>query len=172
MRIKVRLSPAGIKQAQKELKAYKSSFDKRLREFVNRLAEEGLQVAKLRFSTAAYDGDNDVVVRVEQDGTKAKIIASGKAVLFIEFGTGVSYREHDSWLYAHGTYGDKKGANPNGWVYAGEPGTGGQLVTDRKGNPKEGVYHTKGNPPAEAMWDATTAMDTRIQLIWDEVMRR
>lgn len=172
MRIKVRLSAAGVKQAQKELRQYRTALNKRIKEFAKRLAEEGCNVAKLRFSSAAYDGDNDVSVVVEQDGTKARIIASGKSVLFIEFGTGAAYPEHPSGMYAHGTYGAGKGANKNGWVYAGQPGTGGQPVTDRKGNVKEGVYRTKGNPPAEAMWTATTEMAAKIQQIWDEVMRQ
>lgn len=170
MRIKVRLSPAGVKQAQKELKQYRTLLNSRLKEFARRLAEEGYQVAKLRFSSAVYDGENDVSVVLEQDGTKARIVASGKSVLFIEFGTGVAYPEHPSGMYAHGTYGSKKGANPKGWVYEGEPGTGGQPVTDRKGNVKAGVYRTKGNPPAEAMWSATTEMVAKIEQIWHEVM--
>lgn len=165
MRIKVRLSPKGIKQAQRELQEYRQALNSRLQEFARRLAMEGYEVARLRFSSAAYDGDNDVTVRVESNGTKARIIASGKSVLFIEFGTGVSYPEHPSGEFAHGTYGKGKGKNPNGWAYRGEPGTGGKQIPGR-----DGVYRTKGNPPAEAMWGATTKMAESVERIWREVM--
>lgn len=165
MRIKVRLSPKGIKQAQRELQEYRQALNSRLREFARRLAMEGYEVARLRFSSAAYDGDNDVTVRVELNGTKARIIASGKSVLFIEFGTGVAYPEHPSGEFAHGTYGKGKGKNPNGWAYRGEPGTGGKPIPGR-----DGVYRTKGNPPAEAMWGATTKMAESVERIWREVM--
>lgn len=165
MRIKVRLSQKGIKQAQRELQEYRQALNSRLQEFARRLAMEGYEVAKLRFSAAEYDGDNDVTVRVEQNGTKARIIASGKSVLFIEFGTGVAYPEHPSGEFAHGTYGKGKGKNPNGWAYRGEPGTGGKPIPGR-----DGVYRTKGNPPAEAMWGATTKMAESVERIWREVM--
>lgn len=165
MRIKVRLSPKGIKQAQRELQEYRKALNRRLQEFARRLAMEGYEVARLRFSSAAYDGDNDVTVRVELNGTKARIIASGKSVLFIEFGTGVLYPEHPSGEFAHGTYGKGKGKNPNGWAYRGEPGTGGKQIPGR-----DGVYRTKGNPPAEAMWGATTKMAESVERIWREVM--
>lgn len=165
MRIKVRLSEKGIQQARKELQAYKAAVNERMKEFSRRLAMEGYEVARIRFSAAQYDGDNDVTVRVEQDGKKARIIASGKSVLFIEFGTGVEYPEHPSGEFAHGTYGKGKGKNPNGWAYRGEPGTGGKPIPGR-----DGVYRTKGNPPAEAMWGATTKMVESVERIWREVM--
>lgn len=165
MRIKVRLSPQSIKQAQKEIQEYKAALNSRLQEFAKRLAMEGYEVARMRFSTAQYDGDNDVTVRVEQNGTKARIVASGKSVLFIEFGTGVAYPEHPSGEFSHGTYGKGKGKNPNGWAYRGEPGTGGKPIPGR-----DGVYRTKGNPPAEAMWGATTKMAESVERIWREVM--
>lgn len=166
MIIKVRLSPQGIKDAQAELKQYKERVNKRLETFIARLVKEGYDIASVKFTSALYDGDNDVTVRVEQNGRGAKIIASGKAVLFIEFGSGVAYPVHASGMYSHGTYGKGKGANPTGWVYKGEKGTGGYPISGRSG-----VYRTKGNPPAEAMWDATREMAERYRQIWLEVMR-
>lgn len=173
MRIKVRLSQKGIKQAQRELHEYRQALNSRLQEFVRRLTLEGYEVAKLKFSAAAYDGDNDVTVRVEQNGTKARIIASGKSVLFIEFGTGTTHAEHPSGMFAHGTFGKGYGDSnkyPHGWVYSGPKGTGGLPVLDKDGNERPGVYRTKGNPPAEAMWGAVTKMAESVERIWREVM--
>lgn len=163
MRIKVSLSPNGIKQAQKQLAEYKAALKSRLEIFVKRLCEEGVDVARVRFDSAAYDGENDVTVDFNQRGTKATVYAAGKAVAFIEFGTGVSYAEHPSGMFAHGTYGKGKGKNPNGWTYKGKQGTSGKLVRD-------GVYRTKGNPPAMAMWSATEEMAMKVTTIWYEVM--
>ena len=170
MIIKVKLSPSGIKKAQSEVRDYKRRVDAKLTEFIRRLSAIGLNVAQARFSTALYDGVNDVTVYVEQDGTKAYIIAEGSAVAFIEFGTGVAFPEHGSGLFKHGSYGSGKGSNPNGWVYNGSPGTGGMPLYDRKGNERSGVYRTKGNPPAEAMWTAVTEMAAQITQVWREVM--
>lgn len=165
MTIKVKLSPSGIQKAKEEIQQYKAQVNARLQEFVRRLADEGREIAEVKFFWAAYDGGNDVKVEVTQSGTKARIIASGKTVLFIEFGTGHNYPEHPSGLYAHGEYGKgKAGQPPYSWVYTGEQGTGGKMV-------REGAYRTDGNPPAEAMWSAAQAMAERYRQIWQEVMR-
>lgn len=172
MRIKLTLSPDGIKRAQEEVLAYKSLLDERLEEFVRRLADIGVDVASAKFSTAQYDGDNDVTVHMEQNGKVARVVAEGKAVAFIEFGTGIAYPEHPSGSYKHGTYGRGQGANPNGWVYNGSPGSRGQPVIGRDGLERPGVYRSRGNPPAEAMWSAATEMAAQITQIWREVMRK
>lgn len=171
MVIKLTLSRKGIEQAQKELQDYKRELlEARLSTFVKRLAERGVTVAQARFASAQYDGTNDVTVRYEVDGAKATIYAEGNAVAFIEFGTGVKYPTHPSGMFSHGTYGQGKGANPNGWVYKGEPGTAGTELTDRNGKVREGVYRTKGNPPAMAMWGAVEEMSAVITSTWKEVM--
>lgn len=164
MTIKLKLSPAGIEQAKKELAEYKAELNRRLEIFVERLAERGLLVAQMKFYTAQYDGTNDVQVTVEQSGKKARVVASGKSVLFIEFGAGVFYPEHPSGEFQHGTYGKGKGQNFWGWAYKGEQGARGQYLRD-------GVYRTKGNPPAMAMWSATEEIAAAVSDTWREVMQ-
>lgn len=171
MTIKVTLSPSGIKKAQDELARYKTKLNERLDRFRARLVELGMNVAYIRFSTALYDGDNDVTVHIEFDGNVARVVAEGKAVAFIEFGTGTNYPEHASGRYAHGSYGKGQGANSKGWIYSGVPGTGGIPVLGKDGAERSGVYRTFGNPPAEAMWTAATDMASQITQIWEEVMR-
>lgn len=171
MRIRVRLSPKGIESAVKELEAYKRQVESRIEILVSRLADLGYQVAKARFTNAVYDGENDVSVQVEKTGTKAVIRASGKALLFIEFGTGVNYPDHPRSPYRRGTYGKKQGANKKGWVYKGVAGTNGTPVLSRRGAVKPGIYRSLGNPPAEAMWGATEAIAENIEKIWREVMQ-
>lgn len=169
MRIHVRLSPKGIETAIKEIEAYKKAVQSRIETLVSRLADMGYQVAKARFTSAIYDGENDVSVQVEKTGTKAVIRASGKAVLFIEFGTGVNYPDHARSPYRRGSYGKGRGANNKGWVYKGVPGSNGIPVLTRKGVAKPGIYRSLGNPPAEAMWGATQTIAENIEQVWREV---
>lgn len=143
-----------IKQAVKQVQEYEKEFKAKEREFVRRLAEIGVSVARTGFEVADYDGENDVVVSMNQSGTQAAVIASGKTVGFIEFGTGVRYPEWSGSSETgytppkHGTYGAGRGANPKGWWFSGNPGAASR--------------HTYGNMPAEAM---LTARDTIIEQI-------
>ena len=107
------------------------------------------------FSTADYHGTNDVVVSLMEDqtvdGRSWTIDASGTAVLFIEYGTGIKLK-HDSqfgdagmyppasWSATHSRYltdPDKLKAHHGQWPYGGE-------WTD--GNPSANVmYNTQKN---------------------------
>lgn len=150
-----------ISQAIAQLEAYERDFKKKEKEFVRRLAEIGVRVAGAGFATADYDGENDVSVHFEQDGTRASVIAKGKTVGFIEFGTGVRNPEWNAagMRYTpprHGTYGKGKGANPKGWYFTAMPGVS---------------QHTYGNVPAEAMRTARDEMVERVVQIAREVWR-
>lgn len=156
------LDPKSIAAAIKQVKQYEKELAAKEREFIRRLAEIGVSVATTGFSLADYDGTNDVQVVMQQSGSRAAVIASGETVGFIEFGTGVKFREYNSAGLeykppAHGTYGEGKGANPHGWYY----------------NPTEGVAgrHTYGNPPAEAMLTARDEMIDRVIAIAREVWK-
>lgn len=148
------------------------NLEAKVSEFVRRLAEVGTETAQMYFSAAQYDGTNDVTVHSEATPSGYRIVAEGEAVAFIEFGSGVLQPPYPSdavVMHPRGSYGQGKGANPNGWVYVGEPGTGGVQMYDRRGNPKEGVYRTKGNPPAAAMYYAVRAMRDAAPSIAKEV---
>ena len=151
----------------KQIKAYTRQLTSKYNKVVKRIAKLGGTVAEANFSTALYAGDNDVVVKVKRvSNTHYQVIASGETVLFIEFGTGVSYPElvePSGLTYIHGTYGKLKGLNPNGWAYVGEQGNAGIPIKD-----KEGVFRTKGNPPARAMYDASMDMRAEIERIFRE----
>ena len=153
---------SSIDRAIKQLKAYEREFEAKEREFVKRLAEIGLTVARTGFQLADYDGQNDVVVTMNQSGSQATIVASGETVGFIEFGTGVLNPEWSGSTATgykppkHGTYGKGKGANPKGWYFTAGPGAS---------------QHTYGNPPAEAMLTARDAMIEQVTKIAREVWR-
>ena len=151
-----------ITAAIKQLERYEKEFRAKEEEFVRRLAEIGLSVARTGFALADYDGINDVLLAETQNGSRAAIIAYGETVGFIEFGTGVKFREYDSSSTEftpppHGSYGKGKGANPKGWYFKQSEGAAGR--------------HTYGNPPAEAMLAARDVMVERITRIAREVFQ-
>lgn len=155
-----------VREAINKLKAYQEDFSKKEALFVKRLAEIGVSVADGLYKVADYDGVKDVQVYMEQNGKTAKVIAYGKTVGFLEFGSGIKYPEwvDDSNISGrpfkppkHGTYGKGQGKNPWGWWF----------------NLHEGVdaVHTYGNPPAEAMLNARNEMVERVIEVAKEVWR-
>lgn len=85
-----------VDNAIKMVNQYKKDFEAKEQEFVRRLAEIGVRVAQSGFSTADYDGVNDVSVSMEKTSAGYAVVASGETVGFIEFGTGVKYPEWDN----------------------------------------------------------------------------
>ena len=145
-----------IEAAEKKLNDYKKDVEAKVKTLLERLATMGAVKASIEFSRAIYNGDNDVNISVEEMDNGYKIVASGAAVLFIEFGSGATYG------YGHptasefgmgpGTYNpsSKRWENPNGWYYG-------------DGN------HTYGNPPAEAMYHTAEELKNEIVRVAREV---
>ena len=152
-----------IDKALKQIREYEREFEAKEREFVKRLAEIGVSVASTGFQLADYDGEKDVVVSMNQNGTEATVIASGETVGFIEFGTGVLNPEWSGSAEtghkppAHGTYGKGLGKNPHGWYFKQGEGTK--------------ARHTFGNAPAEAMLTARDKMIEQVTRIAREVWK-
>lgn len=153
---------ASIDRAVEQVTQYAKDFNAKETEFIRRLKELGVSVAEAGFATADYDGVNDVLISEKQLGNRAAIIAYGETVGFIEFGTGVKFREWnggdaDYTPPAHGTYGKGQGKNPHGWWF----------------NQHDGIKarHTYGNPPAEAMLEARNSMIEQVVAIAREVWK-
>lgn len=163
--------PKSITEAIRRVKQYEKEFAAKEREFIRRLAEIGVSVATTGFNLADYDGTKDVQVVMRQSGSRAVVIAKGETVGFIEFGTGVKFREYNSTGLefkppAHGTYGEGKGANPGHWWF--NPGHINPSDKDLGGAT---AVHTYGNPPAEAMLSARNEMIERVVAIAREVWK-
>ena len=145
-----------ISSAIKELNRYRRWVQRKENELRLRLLEAGATVASVKFSSAVYDGANDVSVRVDDSGHTATIYAEGTAVAFIEFGSGSAYGyghpEASRFGVGPGTYPDGKGHwnSPNGWWYAHGK-------------------HSYGNAPAMAMYDAREEIVNRYTQIAREV---
>lgn len=177
MKIKVRLSDAGLRDAERQIQEYKATLNKKARAFAFRLSWLGLEVAKVRFANAEYAGSNDVKCHINQKDKTCTIVAEGKSVASIEFGTGVT---HQGWGAAgtvgplplpdnigeHGTYGKENGKRKR-WYYYGESGNAGTPVkgVDGKGQ----LNYTSGNDAAMAMWGAVEEMASQVEATWREV---
>ena len=154
--------PKSIREAIRTLERHEKEFRAKETECVRRLKEIGVSVAETGFSMADYDGVNDVLIAETQNGPRAAVIAYGETVGFIEFGTGVKFREYDSSSTEftpppHGSYGKGKGANPKGWFFKQNEGAAGR--------------HTYGNIPAEAMLTARDVMVERVVQIARDVWK-
>ena len=172
MKIKVRLSDAGLRDAERQIQEYKTTLNQKAQEFARPLAQKGIDVATVKFANAQYAGDNDVTVERDpvQTPNGFAIVAHGKAVAFIEFGTGVSHSAYGGELPdgvgERGTYGKGNGQHKR-WYYYGEAGNAGTPVkmVDGKGQ----LNYTDGNEPAMAMWGAVEEMASQVEATWREV---
>lgn len=168
--IKVKLNTSSIDRAIKELEQYKRWLKEKEKQLLERLAEIGYWEANVRFSSAMYDGVNDVTVTINESGNGYTIEAQGNAVAFIEFGTGVTYNSGSSYpgkkpdgVADIGEFGQGKGKR-RAWFYYGDPGTNGEVQ-------ESGVVKTRGNPAEAPMYYATEEMRRSIQKIAREVFR-
>lgn len=160
-KIVVPLSESGIQKIQDELTVYRKWQEEKARELAERLAALGATVASIRFSRAVYTGKKDVEVTVEALPNGYNVKADGESVLFIEFGSGVTYGyghpEAGEFGMGPGTYPDGKGHwdDPKGWYLPKSAGGG----------------HTFGNPPAMPMYEARKAIEQELPRIVKEVFR-
>ena len=147
-KVSLSLSSKSIENAIAELKQYEKWIQVKTKEFTEKLALIGVKEASVRFTTAMYDGINDVTVALSPTVNGYVITASGEAVAFIEFGSGVYHNPSEPYPEPR----------PNGIVGIGEYGKGlgkrqGWVYSD--GAKK---HFTRGNPAAMPMWYATKEM--------------
>lgn len=158
-KIVVPLSVSGIQKLQDELREYRSWQKEKAAELTERLAMLGASVASIRFSRAIYTGPKDAIVTVEAVPNGYRVKANGESVLFIEFGSGITYGsghpEAQEFGMGPGTYPEGKGHwdDPKGWYL-----------------PKEkGGIHTYGNPPAMPMYESRKSIEQELPRIVREV---
>lgn len=164
------ITGSGIDELLKGVEDYKKRLKTKSEELLKRLTEEGYQIASAGFSGAQYDGTNDSSVRVEDRGDHAKaIVAVGSSVLFIEFGTGVTYPDSHPEAGQHGMvrggYGQGKGKQHT-WGYYGDPGTNGVMRETKSG---KSVVLTHGNPANMPMYEAVKQLRERLPELVREV---
>lgn len=158
--IRCTLGTQDIERAIKELKQFKQEFLKKEKRLLEGLAEIGLKEASVRFTTAMYDGTNDVSVKLDETNNGYVIVADGNAVAFIEFGAGVYHNTSEPYpnprpqgIVGIGEYGKGKGKN-KAWGYKDE---------------NDELVITRGNPAAMPMWYASEEIKNSILKIAKEV---
>lgn len=158
--INLNLSATSIDNAIKTLDAFKKDLREKEDKLMKALGEIGVKEASVRFTTAMYDGTNDVSVKLDTTKNGYAIIAEGKAVAFIEFGAGVYHNTGEPYpnprptgIVGIGEYGKGYGKR-NAWGYRDE---------------NDELVITRGNPAAMPMWYASEEMKNSITKIVREV---
>ena len=168
--VKVPLSQRGIDTLLREIESYTVWLKERSQILLDRLAQAGVEVASARFAKAAYDGTNDASVSLETrgDGVRA-VVAVGASVLFIEFGTGVTYPDNHPQAaelgMKRGEYGQGHGKQSS-WGYYGDPGTNGVVKTKKDGST---VVITHGNPANMPMYKTVKELEAMLPELVKEV---
>lgn len=158
--IKVELSEQGIEKAIAEHKSFKEEFLKKEKRLLEGLGEIGLKEASVRFTTAMYDGTNDVSVKLDETDKGYAIVAEGKAVAFIEFGAGVYHNTGEPY----------PNPRPTGIVGIGEYGQGkGKRKAWGYKNENDELVITRGNPAAMPMWYASEEIKSSVLRVVKEV---
>ena len=168
--VKVPLSQRGIDTLLREIESYTVWLKERSQVLLNRLAQAGFEVASARFAKAVYDGTNDASVSLEtrSEGVRA-VVAVGASVLFIEFGTGVTYPDNHPQAaelgMKRGEYGQGHGQQSS-WGYYGDPGTNGVVKTKKDGST---VVITHGNPANMPMYETVKELEAMLPELVKEV---
>lgn len=161
-RVEVPLSVSGVQKLLDELQEYRRWQKEKAVELAQRLAMLGATVASIGFSRAVYSGMRDANVSVVAIPGGYAVKADGESVLFIEFGSGITYGsghpEAQEFGMGPGTYPEGKGHwdDPNGWWIPKSAGGG----------------HTYGNPPAMPMYEARKQIEQELPRIVREVFSR
>lgn len=168
--VKVPLSQRGIDTLFREIESYTVWLKERSQILLDRLAQAGFEVASARFAKAAYDGTNDASVSLEtrSEGARA-VVAVGASVLFIEFGTGVTYPDNHPQAaelgMKRGEYGKGHGKQSS-WGYYGDPGTNGVVKMKKDGST---VVITRGNPANMPMYETVKELEAMLPDLVKEV---
>ena len=168
--VKVPLSQRGIDTLLREIESYTVWLKERSQVLLDRLAQAGFEVASARFAKAAYDGTNDASVSLEtrSEGVRA-VVAVGASVLFIEFGTGVTYPDNHPQAaelgMKRGEYGQGHGKQSS-WGYYGDPGTNGVVKMKKDGST---VVITHGNPANMPMYETVKELEAMLPKLVKEV---
>ena len=158
--IKCSLDERDIDRAIQEIKRYKQEFLKKEKRLLEGLAEIGIKEASVRFTTAMYDGTNDVTVKLDKTNNGYVIVAEGRAVAFIEFGAGVYHNGSEPY----------PNPRPEGIVGIGEYGQGkGKRKAWGYKNENDELVVTHGNPAAMPMWYASEEIKNSVLKIAREV---
>lgn len=158
--IRFSLNETSIKSAIAQIEQYKQEFLAKEKQLLERLAMIGIKEASVRFTTAMYDGTNDVAVSLNVIPNGYAIVADGEAVAFIEFGAGVYHNTGEPY----------PNPRPSGIVGIGEYGKGkGKQTAWGYKDENDELVITRGNPAAMPFWYASEEIKASVLKIAREV---
>ena len=171
MKINIKLDTRSVKMAIRNIKRYQQQLDEKCALFVQRLADEGITVAKLNageyghyitFSKEVTNSNHKAIGRLIAVGTSIERIRKGQVILadpllLAEFGSGWEARVLDKvGEVGQGTFpGQTHAFDPQGWWYV-DAETG------------ESV-HSFGEEPTFPMHNAALAMILAVNRVAREV---
>lgn len=156
MTIDISLDKRSIDSAIKKLEAYKASIQPKMDLLCERLAEIGAIKVSQAYSEVAFTTDGsqkDYQIDVRKEGNAYVLAVEGTDVLFLEYGSGITYG------YGH--------PEPNGYGPGTFPGKG--HWDEPNGWYTPAGQHTYGNPPSAGMYYAEKDMVESIRRIAREV---
>ena len=175
--IKINLFDGGksLQQAIKQIEEYKNDLPRKCEEICQRLSEIGVQVANTALregKSEDYQPSTKVSYEIDTSGNiaRAKIIASGPYILFLEFGSGITYNrtknpKAEDLGYGPGTYPSNvpqqnppydNWESPTGWYYYGDDGK---------------IHHTYGVRAKMPMYHASAEIMKSIDKVVKEVFK-
>ena len=162
-----------IQNAIRTIEQYRDDLPQKCQEMCRRLSEEGVRVANSALTSGRSEGyqpSTRVSYEIDTRGNvvRAKIIASGPYILFLEFGSGIRYNSErnpkaSEMGYGPGTYPSNapqqnppydNWESPTGWYYYGEDGQ---------------IHHTYGVQAKMPMYRASVEVMKSVNRIAKEV---
>lgn len=165
--IEISLTQSSIRDAIRELENYKREINFKLEEFIRRLAEEGVVVAKQQIMAFPAVDSGELLNSIEfekgdviSDGVTYYVYTGCDYAGFVEFGTGIvgGTNPHPNPQAVSGTLssGARKtysSYSSQGWIY-----------------PKDGkFYYTEGQPAKPFMYNTAMDLYTKVHKIAKEV---
>lgn len=169
-KIKIELSQQSISDAIKQLEDYSKDLERKNEIFVEKLMKLGVDNVRLVMQDVdmgedKWDYNTEIISTSTGKVTGAKLLLSGRRILYVEFGQGVIYSNPQHPKAGEMGYG--VGSNsPKGWAWNVTKFGGGWYYID----PDTGEsVHTKGNPAYMPMYKASLEIIQNIRKIANEV---
>ena len=169
---KISVSLGDIDDAIRQLEDYEKKVQQNIKDFVQKLLDTGVEIAKATIyeldavdTLKLYNSVKEPVLY--KDGSGGVIFTDSPYAAFVEFGTGVANNgsvgssNHPLGVQLGmtiGTYGEGKGANPDGWYYYD--------------NEQGRLRYTQGMPSRPFMYSTAKEMERIAAKVAKEVFSR
>lgn len=165
-RLKADLSISGIRKLQGEIEKYQNSLEYKARLLAEKLAEMGVEIARVKISSldAIFTGDLIQSVHTEYKGSTRVgaifcVVADSEHAVFVEFGTGIvgqqsPYPGNLPMVYAQGKTIRQLADGRYGWFY---PADNGQW------------YFTEGMPSRPFMYETSLELQKKVVSVAKQV---